>query len=125
MRAAQRLSTKAATGLGHAKSRLDATNTEVGPAIAEASVKVEHLRPKSAEKLSKVSGRFDRIGLEIAVLVAAAPAADRSVTAAPFARRPAQSARHGAFDPSQNPDAPGAPRPLIVGAAIATNSATE
>ncbi len=127
MRAPQSLSTKAATGLGNAKSRLDATNTEVGPAIAEASGKVEHFRPKSAEKLSKVSGPFDRIGLEIAVLVAAAPAADRSVAAAPFTRRPAQSARHDAFDPSQNPDAPGAPRPLgsIVGAAIANNSAAE
>ena len=123
VRTAQSLSTKAATDLETAKSRLDAKRTEVGPAIAEVSGK----RPKVAEKLSKVGRRFDRIGLEIAALVAAAPAADRLVAAAPVARRRAQSARHDAFDPSQNPNAPGAPRPLgtIVGVAITNNSGTE
>ena len=123
VRAAQSLNTKAATRLGTAKPRLDATDTEVGPAIAEVSGN----RPKPAEKHSKVSGRFDRIGLEIAALVAAAPAADGSADAAPVARRRPQSARHDAFDPSQNPNAPGAPRPLgsIAGAAITNSSGTE
>lgn len=123
VRVAQNPSTKAGAGLGTAKPRLDATNSEGGTAVAEVSGK----RPKPAEKHSQVGERVDRIGLEIAALFAAAPAADRSVDAARVARRRAHSARHDAFDPSQNPNAPGAPRPLgtFVGAAITNNSRTE
>jgi len=111
--AAQTLSTKDATGPGDTKPGLEAAKIEMSGGLPVASGKVERLRPKSSEKASKAK-RFDRIGLEIAALLAtAAPAADRSIAAAPIARRPARSVRHDAFvDPSLNPTAPGVPRPL-------------
>jgi hypothetical protein len=113
MHPAQTLSTKDVTGLGTTTPRLDAAKTEINAAIAEPQDKVEHSRPKSADKVSKASERLDRIGLKIAALLAAAaPAADRSMAAAPIARRQARGVRHDAFDPSLNPTAPGAPRPL-------------
>jgi hypothetical protein len=125
MRAAQSPSIKDAIDLGNAKPGLDAAKTEIGGGDREASGKAERPRSKSAERLSKSSERLDRIGLEIAALLAAAPAADPSAAVAPVARRPAQNARHDAFDPLQNPTAPGAPRPLgtIARAATVANSA--
>jgi hypothetical protein len=57
------------------------------------------------EKLANGSARIDRIGLKIAALLAVDPVAT-------LARRREQRARHDAFDPSQHPHAPGAPRPL-------------
>jgi hypothetical protein len=111
--AAQTLSTKDATGPRDTKPGLEAAKIEMSGGLPEASGKVERLRPKSSEKASKANERFDRIGLEIAALLAAAaPAADRSIAAAPIARRQALSVRHDAFDPSLNPTAPGAPSPL-------------
>ena len=119
--AAQTLSTKDATGPGDTKPSLEAAKIEMSGGLPEASGKVERLRPKSSEKASKASERFDRIGLEIAALLAtAAPTADRSIAAAPIARRQARSVRHDAFDPSLNPTAPGAPRPLGTIAATTT-----
>jgi len=125
MRAAQSPSSKDAIDLGNAKPGLDAAKTEIGGGDREASGKAERPRSKSAERLSKSSERLDRIGLEIAALLAAAPAADPPAPVAPVARRPAQNARHDAFDPLQNPTAPGAPRPLgtIARAATLANSA--
>jgi hypothetical protein len=124
---AQSLSTKDAIDLGGTKPRLDAAKTEVSAAIVEVSGKVERLPPKSPEKPSKASERFDPIGHEIAALLAAAPVVDRSKAAAPVARKRAENARHDAFDPSKNPTAPGAPRPLgtIAPAATTNNSAAE
>jgi hypothetical protein len=111
--AAQTLSTKDATGPRGTKLGPEAAKIEMSGGLSEASGKVERLRPKSSEKASKASERFDRIGLEIAALLAAAaPAADRSIAAVPIARRQARGVRHDAFDPSLNPTAPGAPRPL-------------
>jgi hypothetical protein len=74
--------------------------------------KAERARSKSAEKLSKAGKRVDRIGLTIAALLAAAPAADPSGSPAPANRKLAQGGRGDAFDPARNPSAPGAPRPL-------------
>jgi hypothetical protein len=74
--------------------------------------KAERARSKSAEKLSKAGKRVDRIGLTIAALLAAAPAADPSGSPAPANRKLAQGGRGNAFDPARNPSAPGAPRPL-------------
>jgi hypothetical protein len=127
MRAAQIPSTKDATGLGGTKPRLDAATIDINAAIPEASGMVEHLRSESAEKLPKTTARVDRIGLKIATLLAAAPVADRSAPAAPVVRKRAQGGRGDAFDPSQNPNAPGAPRPLgtIAPAATAKNSSAE
>ena len=119
--AARTLSTKDATGPGDTKPGLAAAKIEMSGGLPEASGKVERLRPRSSEKASKASERFDRIGLEIAALATAAPAADRSL-AAPIARRQARNVRHDAFDPSLNPTAPGAPRPLGTVAATTTAS---
>src|SRR5208337_70242 len=123
--AAQSLSTKDATDLGGTKPRLDAAKTEITAAIAEVSAKVERLPPKPPEKPSKASERFDPIGHEIAALLAAAPVADRAV--APVTRKRAHGGRSDAFDPSKNPTAPGAPRPLgtIAPPATPNNSAAE
>src|SRR5271165_2427027 len=122
VRGAQSPSMKDATDPQNTRPRLDAAKTEISGGIREAPGKAERQRPKSAERLSKARERLDRIGLKIAALLAVAPAADRS---APVARKPAQNARHDAFDPLQDPTAPGAPRPLgtIAGAASAANSA--
>ena len=122
--AAQTLSTKDTTCPVDTKPGLEAAKIEMSGGLPEASGKVERLRPKSSEKASKASERFDRIGLEIAALLAsgAPAAADRSIAAAPIARRQARSVRHDAFDPSLNPTAPGAPRPLGTVAATTTAS---
>jgi len=124
---AQSLSPKDVTGLGDTKPRLDAAKTERSAPIAEVSGEVERLPPKPPEKLSKASERFDPIGHEIAALLAAAPVANRSVSVAPVTRKRAHGGRGDAFDPSKNPTAPGAPRPLgtIVPAATPNNPAAE
>ena len=67
----------------------------------------------------------DRIGLEIAVVLAAAPVADRSRSPAGVPRRRAQVGRDDAFDPSKNPTAPGAPRSLGIIAQAATSNNSE
>src|SRR5271166_2598581 len=122
---AQSLSPKDVTGLGNTNPRSDAPKTERSAPIAEASGEVERLPPKTPEKPSKVSERFDPIGHEIAALLAAAPVADRAV--APVTRKRAHGGRSDAFDPSKNPTAPGAPRPLgtIAPPATPNNSAAE
>jgi len=122
MRAAQSLNTKDVAGPGTTKPRLEAAKTENSPAG-----KLEHLRPKSAEKPLNVSERVDRIGLKIAALLASGPVAAHSVWPAPVPPKRAKVARGDAFDPSQHPDAPGAPRPLgaLAGAAIGNNSVAE
>lgn len=99
--------------------------TEISATPAEVPAK-EPARQKSAEKPAKARGRVDRIGLEIAALLAADPAAKSSHSAAPAARKSAQVRRGDAFDPSRNPTAPGAPRPLVAPPpAVANNVAVE
>src|SRR5271166_4468819 len=98
--------------------------TEISATPAEVPGK-EPARQKSAEKPAKAKGRVDRIGLEIAALLAADPAAKSSRSAAPAARKSAQVRRGDAFDPSRNPTAPGAPRPLVAPRAVANNAAAE
>ena len=95
-----------------AKPRPVADRTEIGAPTASVRDKAEHARSKSAEKLSNPGQRVDRIGLTIAALLAAAPAADRSRSPAPPGRKLAQGVRGDAFDPARNRTAPGAPRPL-------------
>ena len=64
--AAQTLSTKDTTCPVDTKPGLEAAKIEMSGGLPEASGKVERLRgPKSSEKASKASERFDRIGLEI------------------------------------------------------------
>jgi hypothetical protein len=125
--AAQSLSAKDATGLEGLKTRLDAVKTETGAAIAELAGKVEHLQRDSAAKLSQVSERFDRIEHEIASPLATALLGAASSSKEATARKRIQGGRGDAFDPSQNPTAPGAPRPLgsLAPAASTNNPAGE
>jgi hypothetical protein len=111
MRAAQSLNPGEVSRPETAKPGLEAAKDEVGPGIAEAAAKTSPLPPKPGEKPANGSERVDRIGLKIAALLAVDPVVDHSVSATP-ARRREQGARHDAFDPSQHPNAPGAPRPL-------------
>jgi hypothetical protein len=118
--ATQRLSPKDASAWEGLKTRLDAERTETGAAIAALAGKVEHLQSESAAKLSQVTERFDRIEQQIAALRAAAASASGVAPA----RKEAHGYRHDAFDPSQNPTAPGAPRPLGSLAPAASASST-
>ncbi len=93
---AQSPSAKEATALEGLKARLEAVKTDTGAEIAELAGKVDRLHRELTTKLAKASERFDRPDHRGAVPRAAA-------TKAP---------RVDAFDPSQNPGAPGAPRPL-------------
>lgn len=104
---------KDALGVGSVKPSLDPAKTV---ATREVPAKVEPTRRKPAEK------RVDRIGLEISALLAANPGAKapRSVRKSPH------GGRGDAFDPTQNPNAPGAPRPLkAIAPAVANGSAAE
>jgi hypothetical protein len=89
---AQSTSAKEAAALEGLKESLDAVKSETG-ALAG---KVDHLQRDVTTKLAKASERFDRPDHRGAVPRAAATKAPRG----------------DAFDPSQNPGAPGAPRPL-------------
>ena len=111
MRAAQSLNTEEVSAPETAKPGLEAAKYEASPSIVEAAGKTSRLPPKPVEKLADGGERLDRIGLKIAALLAVDPVVDHSVSATP-ARRREQRARHDAFDPSQHPNAPGAPRPL-------------
>jgi hypothetical protein len=111
MHAAQSLNRKEVSAPKPAKPSLEAAKDEASPGIVEAAGKTSRLPPKPTEKLANGSDRIDRIGLKIAALLAVDPGIDHSVSAT-LARRREQRARHDAFDPSQHPNAPGAPRPL-------------
>jgi hypothetical protein len=112
MRAAQSLSTGEVSALETAIPTLEAAKNEAAPRIVEAAGKTSPpLPPKPVERPANGSERVDRIGLKIAALLALDPVVDHSVSAT-LARRREQRARHDAFDPSQHPNAPGAPRPL-------------
>jgi hypothetical protein len=95
MRNAQSLSAKEATALEGLKARLDAVKAETGGEIAELANKVDRLQREFTTKLAKVSERSDRT--------------DRGVAA--VAQKQTKAHRGDAFDPAQNPGAPGAPRP--------------
>ncbi|HEY8009172.1 MAG TPA: hypothetical protein VIE66_20860 [Methylocella sp.] len=94
------------------KTRLDAIKSETSTSIAGLADKVERAQREPEAKLSQIIERLDRMERQIAAPVAAgsAGAAPASGTVAP--RKQAQGGRGDAFDPSQNPNAPGSPRPL-------------
>jgi hypothetical protein len=94
-----------------AKPGLEAAKNEASPGIVEAAGKTNRLPAKLVEKLAKGGERVDRVGLKIAAMLAADPLVDHLVSAT-LARKRKQSARGDAFDPSQHPNAPGAPRLL-------------
>jgi hypothetical protein len=96
MHAAQTLSAKKATALEGLKARVDAVKVETGAEIAELAGKLDRLQREFTTKLAKVSERFDRTDHRVA----------------PAAQKLTKAHRGDAFDPAQNPGAPGAPRPL-------------
>jgi hypothetical protein len=110
IRAAQSLNTEAVGAPETAKLGLEAAKDETGPGNVEAAGKTSRLPPKPVGKLANGGERLDLIGVKIAAQLAVDPVLDHSVSASPARRR--QRARHDAFDPSQHPNAPGAPRPL-------------
>jgi hypothetical protein len=84
---------------------------ETSAAIAELAGRVERLERESAAKLSQIYERVDRIEHQIAAPTAA-PLVAASESGATVARKRSHGRRSDAFDPSQNPNAPGVPRPL-------------
>src|SRR3984893_5001364 len=131
LRTAQSQSGKDATALEGLKTRLDAAETETGSSIADLAGKVEQMQREPAAKLSQVIERLDRIEHQIAAPLATASLGAASAPGKAAAQKQAQIAvapakpplEHAygqrniggpgdAFDPAQNPTAPGAPRPL-------------
>jgi len=131
LRAAQSQSQIDATALEGLKTRLDAVKSETAASIAEVAGKVEQMQREPAAKLSQVIERLDHIEHQIAAPLATASLGATSAPGKAAARKQAQVAvapakppleyAHGqrnigrrgdAFDSSQNPTAPGAPRPL-------------
>jgi hypothetical protein len=108
---AQSLNTGEVRAVESAKPGLEAAKNEASPGIVEAAGKTRRLPAKPIEKLAKGVERLDRIGQKIAALLAVDPVVDHPLSAT-LARKREQSARGDAFDPSQHPNAPGAPRPL-------------
>jgi hypothetical protein len=111
MRGAQSLKTEEVRSAETAKPGLEAVRNEAGLGIAQAEGKNNRLPANPVGKHAKGGEGVDRIGLKIAALLAVDPVVDHLASATPPRKR-GQSARGDAFDPSQHPDAPGAPRPL-------------
>jgi len=107
----QSLGAQNAAALEGLSTQLNLTKAETSGAIAELASKVEQLERESAAKLSQIYERFDRIEHPIAAPTNVSPAA-ASESGATVAKNRARGKRHDAFNPSQNPAAPGAPRPL-------------
>jgi hypothetical protein len=92
-------------------TQLNLTKTEASAAIAELAGRVEQLERESATKLSQIYERLDRIEHPIASPTNASPPVV-SKSGETVAKKRARGKSHDAFNPSQNPNAPGAPRPL-------------
>ncbi|MGQ0444171.1 MAG: YidB family protein [Beijerinckiaceae bacterium] len=131
LRAAQSQPGQDAAALEGLKTRLEAVKTETSASIAGLAGKVEQIEREPAAKLAQVIERLDRIERQVAAPTATASLGAASAPGAAGARKQPQTAvapekpplgdaegqkklgGHGdAFDPSQNPTAPGVPRPL-------------
>jgi hypothetical protein len=93
------------------KPLVDAVKTPIGSAIGEPPAKLEFPTRKSTGKHTGLSERSDPIGHKIAAL-APTTVADRSVSPTSVGRKRAHGGHGDAFDPTQNPNAPGVPRAL-------------
>jgi hypothetical protein len=93
------------------RNDLEPAKEEAGTVIVEAPSQAGRLPAKPVEKLAKGGERPDQIGLKIAALLADDSVVGHSASTT-AARKRGQSAHDDAFDPSQHPNAPGAPRPL-------------
>jgi hypothetical protein len=107
MHAAQSSNAQDTAALEALSTQLNLTKTEANAASAELAGKIEQLERESAAKLSQIYERFDRIEHPIAASPAAASKSGTTV-----AKNRTRDRRRDAFDPSQNPNAPGAPHPL-------------
>jgi hypothetical protein len=87
------------------KSQLDSVQTMTGTAMADLASRVAKLETESTTKLSRVNEQLASIEQQIAASYAALAARGQ-----PPHKRVAHL--HDAFDPSRDPTAPGAPRPL-------------
>lgn len=114
MPAARSLSAKDATVLDDLKRRLDAVKRETGAAIAELAGKVERMQREASAKFSQVSEQRNQTERQIAPPLAASSRAAASELAVGTIPKQARKRRGDAFDPLQNPGAPGAPRPLEI-----------
>lgn len=119
LRAAQSQPGQDAAALEGLKTRIEAVKTETSASIAELAGKVENIDREPAAKLSQVIERLDRIERQIAAPTATASLGAASAPGAaakpPLGNAEGQKKMGGrgdAFDPSQNPTAPGIPRPL-------------
>jgi hypothetical protein len=108
LRTAQNQMATETARLENLKTRLDAVKTETSVSIAGLADKIEHVQREPEAKLSQIIERLDRMERQIAAPVASAVPAQGAATP----RKQAQGGRGDAFDPTQNPNAPGAPRPL-------------
>jgi hypothetical protein len=111
MHATQSSNAQDAAAIEGLSTQLNLTKTEASAAIAELAGRVEQLERESATKLSQIYERLDRIEHPIASPTNASPPAV-SKSGETAAKNRARGKRHDAFNPSQNPNAPGAPRPL-------------
>ncbi|MFO1126530.1 MAG: hypothetical protein U1E25_15445 [Methylocystis sp.] len=110
--AARSLSVKDAAPLEDLKRRLDAVKRETGAAIAELAGKVERMQRDATAKFSQVSEQRNQKGRQIPASLAASSQAVDSDLAVGTIQKQARKRRDDAFDPSQNPGAPGVPRAL-------------
>lgn len=110
--AVRSLSAKDATVLEDLKRRLDAVKRETSAAIAELAGKVERMQRETTAKFTQLSEQRDQSARQVAAPLAASSRAVDSELAVGTIPKQARKRRGDAFDPSQNPGAPGVPRPL-------------
>jgi flagellar biosynthesis/type III secretory pathway protein FliH len=94
-----------ARNLESLKTQFYSVQTKTGDAIADLAGRVEKLESESTAKLSQLSEQLDTVEHQIATPHAA------SASAGPPLRKRVEHP-HDAFDPSRDPTARGAPRPL-------------
>lgn len=114
MPAARSLKARDATSVEDLKRRLDAMKRETGAAIADLAGKIEQMQRETTAKLSQVSDQRNQTERQIAPPPAASSRAAASELAVGTIPKQTRKRRDDAFDPSQYPDAPGAPRPLKI-----------
>ncbi len=114
MPTARSLSARDATSVEDLKRRLDAMKRETGAAIADLAGKIEHMQRVTTAKFSQISEQRNQTERQIAPPPAASSRAAASELAVGTIPKQARKRRDDALDPSQNPGAPGAPRPLEI-----------
>jgi TolA-binding protein len=112
LRTAQNQMATETARLENLKTRLDAVKTETSASIAGLADKIERVQREPEAKLPQIIERLDRIEHQSAAPIAAGTAGAVPASAAAAPRKQAHGGRGDAFDPTQNPNAPGAPRPL-------------